>query len=88
MTPGNFYHPINSLPASVRISMMKITEDCLAWFRSEAENLPYRTKIDVINIISDKDLVNVFFNLQALVRDRKLPSIWDEKLTDFFFSIH
>ena len=67
---------------------MAITDECINWFRVSAENLPHWDKIDVINIIHDKNLFDVHQNLSKLLESKKIPEEWRDKLTEFFFLIH
>jgi len=68
--------------------MMNLTDECFQWFRFEAEKFPIRVKLDIINIIDDKNLFDVHKNLREMFNEGKLNEHWDEKLTEFFFLIH
>ena len=67
---------------------MNLTDECFHWFRSESDKLPIRIKLDIINIIDDKNLFDVHENLREMFNDGKLSQEWDDKLTEFFFLIH
>ena len=66
---------------------MQSTDSYMVWFRSEASKLPVEDRQAVLAALEDHSARAVFTALDALMRQGRLPQSWDEKLTDFFWTI-